>query len=65
MGVFVKRRLCLLWAPVVVAGLAVYFGSFVHSMTVNGASLVGMALVGAGFGLAVADMEGKLSWARN
>lgn len=62
---FQVRRMVLLWVPLAVVGMAVYFGSFVHSLTVNGMSLVGIAVAGVGAGLLVADVEGRLPWVRS
>lgn len=65
MSCFQKRRAALLWVPLAVVGMALYFGSFVHSLTVNGMSLIGIALSGAAAGLLVADVEGRLPWVRS
>lgn len=60
MSVFQKRRIAWLWAPGAVLGLAVYFVSFLFTLTVNGLGLIGLVLVVVFGGMAVCDAEGRL-----
>lgn len=46
-----KRRIWLLWAPIIVVAGIGYFASFSHTLTLNGGGLVCMLV---GFGAMVA-----------
>lgn len=65
MSCFQKRRVALLWVPLAGLGMCMYFWSFVYSLTVNGLSLIGIAVAGLGAGVLAADCEGSLPWVRS
>ncbi len=55
--VYVRRRLMCLWLPFIVMGMAVYIGSYAHSLTFNGLSLLGVGVAGLGILAAALDTE--------
>lgn len=52
---YVQRRFFALWLPFVLLGLAVYIGSYAHSLTFNGLSLLGLFVIGLGIFAAAYD----------
>lgn len=53
--VYVRRRFFALWMPMLLLGLAVHVGSYMHSLTFNGLSLLGIVIVGLGIFAAAYD----------
>lgn len=46
--VYARRRFFALWMPMLLMGMSVYVGSYMHSLTFNGLSLLGIVIVGLG-----------------
>lgn len=55
--VYATRRMFVLWLPFIVIGMAVYIGSYAHSLTFNGLSLLGVIVAGLGVLAAALDTE--------
>lgn len=55
--VYATRRMFALWLPFIVMGMAVYIGSYAHSLTFNGLSLLGVTVTGLGVLAAALDTE--------
>lgn len=54
-----KRRIWLLWAPIIVVAMVVYFGSYFITPTLNGLGLLAMVV---GFGAMVAITKESTPW---